>query len=606
MNISLRIVNKLNAAWKIKHYSSNCNNWDGSKIRNIGILAHIDAGKTTTTERMLFFSGKIKQMGEVHHGNTVTDYMEQERERGITITSAAVTFPWKKHQFNLIDTPGHIDFTMEVEQTLNVLDGAVVILDGSAGVEAQTITVWKQSEKYKIPKVIFVNKMDRADANVFVSCDSVEKKLECPTIMLQLPVKENNKLLGIVDILSLNFIKYEKETFSRIELTEKENCKLWTEAVEARCNLIDKLTNFNDDLAYLVISNDSLENISTDAIVGALRKSTLDGVIVPVLLGSSYKNIGVQALMDAVILYLPSPLDRHAHFKYFEDNFCGRTFKVMHDKQKGPLVFTRIYNGELHKNQRLYNVQQDASESNTRVYVPYADEFKEVESVTNGNIAVIAGLKITKSGDLLTSSNSVFQKARSKLLKADDSVGDGVKDVFGSGPKPPQPVFFCSIEPPNLATQSALDQALEELQREDPSLRVNHNEETGQTVLAGMGELHLEIIRDRILKEYKINADLGPLQIAYKETPLEQVKKEYVVDTKIGNSKQQIEIKLSLIPVIDRISNDFLKFDKSAESASNISGIFPKHLLAIKQGIEVGLMHGPKIGAPLGEGRRIQ
>ncbi|XP_066154969.1 ribosome-releasing factor 2, mitochondrial isoform X2 [Euwallacea fornicatus] len=571
---------------------------DISKIRNIGISAHIDAGKTTTTERMLYYAGVIDYMGEVHDGNTVTDFMDQERERGITITSAAVTFFWKNHQFNLIDTPGHIDFTMEVEHALNVLDGVVVILDGSAGVEAQTLTVWRQADRFNLPRVVYVNKMDRRDGDVHMCCDSLEKKLDVQPILLQLPVVRDDKLFGIIDVLSQELIQFGKgqeRALIRGELVEKEWPQLFENAQRARVKVIEQLCDHNDELAEKVIASEVFDIVPSDDIVKALKKVTLERKAVPVVLGSSYKNIGVQTLMDAIALYLPSPINRSNVFSAFEDHFCGRAFKVKHDNQKGPLTFLRLYNGSVKKAQKIFSVQRRESEQVGRVYMAYADDFKEVESLGSGNIAVLSGLKKIMSGDLVTSSQSVYDKARKIAQKCSNS--EDVDSAFGVGAEIPEPVFFCSIEPPSLAKQQALDQALAELQREDPSLRITYNSETGQTVLAGMGELHLEIIRDRILKEYKIEADLGPLQIAYREMPLQKVSDSLQVDTKIGNHKNSVLVRLSVVPSDCSSSQKALKFDKSQESASCIAGIFPKHLQAIRQGVEVGLAHGPKISS---------
>ncbi|XP_028137204.1 ribosome-releasing factor 2, mitochondrial [Diabrotica virgifera virgifera] len=603
---TLRKFNKLYT--KINQYNTGkeIQNVPIEKIRNIGILAHIDAGKTTTTERMLFISGLIQNMGEVHRGNTVTDYMEQERERGITITSAAVTFYWKKNQFNLIDTPGHIDFTMEVEQTLNVLDGAIVVLDGTAGVEAQTLTVWRQAEKNKIPRIIYVNKMDRSNASISLSCETIEKKLQSPYLLLQLPVVENNKLTGIIDILTMELITYGTEDIKlleKVQLTEKNFPKHFEEAKLARSKLVDKLCNYDDNLADQVLVSESLDNIPTTDIVKSLRTVTKSQTAVPVLLGSSYKNVGVQNLMDAVILYLPAPNEKNMLFLSFEDNLCARAFKVIHNKQKGPLVFLRIYNGQIKRGQKIYNIKQDCSEQIGRLYVAYADDFKEIDSIANGNIAVATGVKKVMSGDLITTSNNASQKAKNSILKKTKDRTMEEKDInkiFGIGVAVPEPVFFRSIEPPSASSQTHLDLALSELQREDPSLRVTYNSETGQTILAGMGELHLDIIKDRIMKEYKLEVELGPLQIAYKETPIEKLTDTLTVETKIGSSKQFITVKLTLQPVVDLThSNEVLKLDKSPEYASNIASIFPKHLVAVRQGVEVGLSHGPKISCPV-------
>jgi len=335
-----------------------------------------------------------------------------------------------------------------------------------------------------------------------------------------------------------------------------------------------------------------------------LRTVVLQQAAVPVFCGSAYKNLGVQPLMDSVVLYLPSPDERNHHFKCFKDTLCARAFKIIHDKQKGPLVFFRIYSGVFNKAQRIYNIAQDRSEQTGRLYIAYADEFQEAESLGNGNIAVVAGLKQTILGDLITQTATVAQnakKAMQKQLAKDKSLlttnSELVERVFGTGPRIPEPVFFCSIEPPSLAYQNSLEQALIELQREDPSLRVTHDTETGQTVLAGMGELHLEIIKDRIHKEYKVNADLGPLQIAYHEAPISKVSKEIVSETKVGNTKHMVIVSFTLIPTNLESEKGILRLDKSPEAASNLANIFPKHLVAVKQGINVAISHGPKINS---------
>lgn len=596
-NVKLKPLQKLRFSSK----QQNANESAIGKLRNLGILAHIDAGKTTTTERMLFYSGMINHMGEVHHGNTVTDYMDQERERGITITSAAVTFNWNGHQINLIDTPGHIDFTMEVEQTLNVLDGAIVVLDSSAGVEAQTLTVWRQADRYHIPRIVFANKMDRFDASLEMCCKSIETKLDVMPLCVQIPIINNCKLVGLVDLLTMTKLTWDpnskQKQMTTSEMTEKLDEELWLQAKAKREHLIDKLSDFNDKLANKVITLDSFDKVEAKDIQIALREVTLSQKAVLVLCGSSYKNIGVQPLMNAVVLYLPSPADRNEHYSTFEDDLCAKAFKVIHDKQRGPLVFFRLYSGKIEKSQKLYNVQQDLSEQMGRLYAAYADDFKEVDALENGSIAVATGLKKTVSGDLISNSATSFQKAKKKLSKNLNIPEEEIENKLGLVAKIPEPVFFCSIEPPSLVSQSALDQALLELQREDPSLRVTHDTETSQTILAGMGELHLDIIKDRIKKEYKIDAELGPLQIAYRETPLQQTKVNHTMETKVGNTKHLVSVALSIIPSNqDTGIKGVLRLDKTPEGASNIASIIPKHLLAVRQGIEVALAHGPKIG----------
>ncbi|XP_057337890.1 ribosome-releasing factor 2, mitochondrial [Microplitis mediator] len=572
-----------------------------SMIRNIGIMAHIDAGKTTTTERMLYYSGSIKNMGEVHHGNTVTDYMEQERQRGITIVSAAVTFNWKDHRFNLIDTPGHIDFTMGVEQTLGVLDGAVVILDGSAGVEAQTRTVWKQADRYSIPRIVYVNKMDRADANFHMCLESMESKFEITSLPVQLPIKNDSGFVGILDLLTLDKIIFDKNTqgnkILREKLTETEDGFLLDRAREKRRLLVDKLSTIDDELANYIIEQESLDDIPTQVILNSLRKCTIKGKGIPVLLGSSYKNIGVQPLMDAVIFYLPSP-DLHMKAKLyscFEKNLSARAFKIIHDKQRGPITFFRVYSGSLKKNQKFYNVTREKQEQGGRLYAAYADDYEEINEVTEGNIGGLAGCKFTVTGDLLTSGPTMVSRAKSVLEKI-KNIDDAEKEKFFAAAKIPDPVFFCSIEPPSLSAQTPLDIALQELEREDPSLRVTLNEETGQTVLGGMGELHIDIIKERIKTEYKIDVDLGPLQIAYKETVVKGIKDTFVSQHKIGTTNHNVNVTMSLIPNYE--GKDLL-FDKTKESASNIADIHPKVMSAVRRGVVLALNHGPKLGCPV-------
>ncbi|XP_019755164.2 ribosome-releasing factor 2, mitochondrial isoform X3 [Dendroctonus ponderosae] len=472
------------------------------------------------------------------------------------------------------------------------------------GVEAQTLTVWRQADRYNLPRIIYVNKMDRADSDIHMCCSSIEKKFDLAALLLQLPARAGGKLTGVVDVLSLELFQYgnsRAKGVSVVDLSEETHPQLFADAQQARVRLIEQLTEHDDELANKVIASESFETVSSQEIIKALQKVTQDRVAVPVVLGSSYKNIGVQNLMDAVIHYLPTPQRSSKIFSAFEDAFCGRAFKVKHDKQKGPLVFVRLYNGSIRKGQKIFSVQRSESEQVGRLYVAYADDFQEVESLGSGNIAVLSGLKKTLSGDLVTTSQTAYDRAGKNVLKAqkksDAPLQVSADSLFGVGARIPEPVFFCSIEPPSMSSQQALDQALTELQREDPSLRVSYNAETGQTVLAGMGELHLEIIRDRILKEYKVDADLGPLQIAYREAPLDSVTESTTVDIKIGSHKNHVLVKMSLIPTVNYTSEDLLKFDKNADNASNISAIYPKHLQAIRQGVTVGLAQGPKINS---------
>ncbi|KAI8424728.1 hypothetical protein MSG28_006681 [Choristoneura fumiferana] len=627
------------------------------KIRNIGILAHIDAGKTTTTERMLFYSGTIRSMGEVHHGNTVTDYMEQERQRGITITSAAVSFPWHGNQINLIDTPGHIDFTMEVEQSLAVLDGAVVVLDASAGVEAQTLTVWRQASGHRVPRLLYLNKMDRSDASAPLCVESVRDKLQVTPLALHQPVLYEGRLVGLIDIITKEEIIWTQgrgQNLTRRKLTEKEDGVRWEAASASHTQLIDDLSSLDDTLADTIIQQESLDNLNSEEIKAAIRRCTLKMEAFPVLCGSSYKNIGVQTLMDGIVSYLPSPLECNSLYGCFEGDLAARAFKVQHDDQRGVLTFLRLYSGEICKGQKIYNLGQDRTEQTGLLYVALADEYKPVERVGAGSIAVVSALKATMTGDLVTSTQAAANRAKSKLVSSlrepafaervtppsarprlaalgEPAAEDTADVLLGIGTTVPEPVFLCSIEPPSAAFQSALETALDELRREDPSLRVIADDDAGQLVLAGMGELHLEIIKERIVREYKIDVELGPLQIAYREALVGSGKHTLAVDRKIGGARQQVKVTMSaknmrgvaadkrgsefvagyrvLLPTLKpnldlqekscKLHYTARPMDKSAESAANLSHLHPRNLAAIRQGVHTALLHGPKLGCPM-------
>ncbi|XP_033217185.1 ribosome-releasing factor 2, mitochondrial isoform X2 [Belonocnema kinseyi] len=607
--LKLILLKRISCKWSKRkfHWTSSVakstnEKYEIGRIRNIGIFAHIDAGKTTTTERMLFYSGTISSMGEVHHGNTVTDYMEQERERGITITSAAVTFSWKNYKFNLIDTPGHIDFTNEVEQTLGILDGAIVVLDGSAGVEAQTMTVWNQANRYNIPRIVYINKMDRKDADFEKSLQSIESKLDTHPLPIQLPLKDDKSLIGLVNVITLEKILFNKNSqgtkIEKSKLTQQEE-NLYMLAKEKRTTLTDKLSGLDDELANVVIQRNSLEEVSDQNLVDSLRRVTISRKAVPVLLGSSYKNVGVQPLMDGIALYLPSPGISPCATQYscFEDSLCAKAFKIIHDKQRGPMTFVRVFTGKMKKSQKLYNIQQGKSEQSSRIYAAYADEYVEVQEMDCGNITAITGLKCTAPGDLVTCSSSSANRAKTKMRKNKNVKPEEVDNFFSRGARVPDPVFFCSIEPPSLSYQVALDNALQELQRQDPSLRVAQDDETGQIVLGGMGELHIEIIKEIIKKDYKVDVQLGKMRIAYKETIDKLLKDTYVLDHKIGTSKHTVKITLSVIPIHKGQEN--LIFDQDKECASNLSKIHPRVLSALKNGVSAALMHGPKLGCPV-------
>ncbi|XP_070494228.1 ribosome-releasing factor 2, mitochondrial isoform X3 [Chironomus tepperi] len=567
---------------------------DGQEsIRNIGILAHIDAGKTTTTERMLFYSGKIKTLGEVHHGTTVTDFLAQERERGITICSSAVSFKWKDHRINLLDTPGHIDFTMEVEQSLGAVDGSVIILDGSAGVEAQTITVWSQSDRYELPKMIFVNKMDRQDADFNECVADVQTKLNALPLELQMPYKEKNNFKGVIDLLSLKKIVWDQKHQGQIyKVEEISDDEMFKKAREKRMQMIDSLSGHDDNLAEAIIAGESLENVDVNLILNAIRRLTLKRSIVPIIMGSAYKNIGVQLLIDSVINYLPAPNERNEMYNCFGDDFVGKVFKVTHDKQRGPLSLIRLYRGELKRGARIMT-SSGIAEHVQRIYEPLADEYREIEHVSAGNVCVCT-LKSTKTGDLLISNMTSLKNAQKRFKKNNESIDEEDDGTFLLEAKIPDAVYFCSIEPPSISYQSALDSALLQITREDPSLRVRYDESTMQTVLGGMGELHLEIIKSRLLTEYKIDADLGPLQIAYKETLEQKHRSTLKSEKEIAGSKQSVEIELT-VDVL-REGEEIFKVDNSPEGLENLKLIRPKFIYLVKKAAVNALDRGPKIG----------
>ncbi|XKL64557.1 hypothetical protein PGB90_004643 [Kerria lacca] len=566
------------------------------------ILLLSNIGKTTTTERMLYYSGTINQMGEVHEGNTVTDYLEQERDRGITITSASVTIPWLNHRINIIDTPGHIDFTFEVEQSLKVIDGAIVILDGSAGVEAQTVTVWMQADKYNIPRIVYINKMDRLDSSFTYCLTSLREKFNTEFLGLQKPIQgEKTGIKSIVDIINKNILIWsgdQGENISRNSLSECD--KLYDEVQNLHNELVDKLAYLDDDLAEIVLKNNSLDNINVVSIYDALKRVTLSRKAVPVLCGSSYKNIGVQKLMDAVVNILPSPDMREDLniYNFFENNLCAQAFKVVHNKQKGPITFFRLYSGNMLKSQKLYVINKNKIEQIQKLMIPFADEYSEINEISRGNIVAATGLKAVFSGDFITNSSTSLKSAVKKLCKERKLSEEEGQTLLCPSLKIPEPVFFCSIEAPSKKYQVVLDTALEELQKDDPSLQVKIEPDTGQTILGGMGELHLEIIKDRILKKYKVDADIGPLQIAYKEYLISEAKQTYDFAITLGDTHHSAMVTLSVFPMKNKEQN-FLILDKSVENIVNTSQITSKQLTLIKNGLELAVQRGPKVGCPI-------
>ncbi|XP_071322741.1 ribosome-releasing factor 2, mitochondrial [Trachinotus anak] len=582
-------------------------NPDISKIRNIGIMAHIDAGKTTTTERMLYYSGYTRALGDVDDGDTVTDFMAQERERGITIQSAAVTFDWKSHRINLIDTPGHVDFTLEVERALRVLDGAVAVFDASAGVEAQTLTVWRQAEKHHVPCVCFLNKMDKPAANLSFSIESIRRKLKANPVLLQIPVGSGKNFTGVVDLLTnqkltwkLRSMGEDGRMFESKPLDRSDEPDLLQEVNEARTALIEQVADLDDEFAELLLTDfsDNFDAVPSIKLQEAVRRVTLARKGVPVLCGSSLRNKGVQPLLDAIIAYLPAPNERHHDLvRWYKDDLCALAFKVLHDKQRGPLVFLRIYSGTLKPQTAVHNINRNSTERMSRLLVPFADQHVEIPSMTAGNIALTVGLKQTVTGDTIVSSKA-SAAAAGRRAQNDSRVGKKHGDnatVVLSGVEVPDPVFFCTIEPPTMAKQADLENALNCLQREDPSLKVRVDPDSGQTVLCGMGELHIEIIHDRIRREYRIETQLGPLQVAYRETILHEASATDTLDRTVGERRHVVTVELAVRPV-DISTTGSCEFAFTEEAG----GKLPQEVKdAVENGVHSSYLQGPLLGYPL-------
>ncbi|DAZ99374.1 TPA: hypothetical protein N0F65_005276 [Lagenidium giganteum] len=537
---------------------------DLERIRNIGILAHIDAGKTTTTERMLFYSGAITRMGEVHDGDATMDFMPQERERGITIGSAAISFDWREHKINLIDTPGHVDFTIEVERAVRVLDGAVAVLDGVAGVEAQTETVWEQADRYRVPRLAFINKLDREGASFERSCESLESRFNVKTLRIQLPVGEEAEFEGVVDLVSMHFIKWVDKDGKQVQRlpiipgAAGRMAELYEKAAAARQELVEKASDHDDELAELFLMEEEVDEQTLRSALRriAVNRDTATSAIIT-LCGSALKNKGVQPLLDAVVDYLPSPADLspfEAHLvkkpkgkdakevvetitrqASSDEPLCALAFKVKHDRQRGLVVFFRVYSGVLNAKAQLFNTTRNAKERLTRLMLVAADDNEEVTEITAGNIGAAVGLKNTYTGDTIVASKDHHAN----------------EFVVLPGVQFPKPVFTCSIEAESSEKQKDLDDALYHLQREDPSFVVSVDDETGQTLMSGMGELHLDIIKERLRTEYKLSPTIGAMRVAYLETAAHPVEEQFVYDTMLGTDRQFATVKLKIEPLVD-------------------------------------------------------
>jgi len=476
------------------------------RLRNIGIMAHIDAGKTTTTERILFYAGRLHKMGEVHEGAATMDWMVQEKERGITITSAATTCTWRDHSINIIDTPGHVDFTVEVERSLRVLDGAVAVFDAVAGVEPQSETVWRQADHYEVPRIAFINKMDRMGADFYASVDSIRTRLGARAVPVQLPIGAEDGFEGVVDLLNQRAIVYTDDLGKNIETPEIKD-DLRPRVEQFRRELIEAAADFDDELMQRYLEE---EEISPAELMRALRRGTVTGQIVPVLCGAALRNKGVQPLLDAVVDYLPSPADKPAveginprdhslAVRQVADDepFSALAFKIQMDPQGvGKLTFFRVYSGRLRAGSTVLNVTSGRRERIGRILRMHAIRREDVDEIATGDIAAAVGLKATTTG------NTLADEEHPILLESISF---------------PEPVIFVAIEPKTKVDQDKLGIALQRLSEEDPTFRVHTDEETGQNIIAGMGELHLEIIVDRLTREFKVDANVGKPQVAYRE-----------------------------------------------------------------------------------------
>jgi len=549
------------------------------RIRNIGIAAHIDAGKTTTTERILFYTGKTHKLGEVHDGAAVTDFMDQERERGITIQSAAVTSTWKNHQINIIDTPGHVDFTIEVERSLRVLDGVVAVFCAVGGVQSQSETVWRQANRYSVPRMVFVNKMDRTGANFYRVVDQVRNRLGANAHPIQLPIGAEDQMKGIVDLLEMKAYIYKDDLGKDIEITDVP-ADMLEKAKEYREKLVEAAVEFDDELMMKYLEG---EEISIPEIKKAIRKGVCDVKIVPVCCGTAFKNKGIQLLLDAVVDYMPSPIDvpaikgeladgtiveRHSSD---DEPFAALAFKIMTDPFVGRLTFLRIYSGKLTAGSYVINSTNGKKERISRLVQMYADQRIEEDEVCAGDICAAVGLKDTTTGETLCD-----EKAPIILEKMNF----------------PDPVISVAIEPKTKADQDKMGIALQKLAEEDPSFRVKSDTETGQTIISGMGELHLDIIVDRLLREFHVDANVGKPQVAYRETIRGTADQESKFIRQSGGRGQYGHVKVKIEPAD---YNAGFVFDNKI-----VGGAIPKEYIEpARKGMEEALEGGILAGFPV-------
>jgi elongation factor G len=554
-----------------------------AQVRNIGIMAHIDAGKTTTTERILFYTGINYKIGEVHEGAATMDWMPQEQERGITITSAATTCEWNGTRINIIDTPGHVDFTVEVERSLRVLDGAVAVFDAVAGVEPQTETVWRQADKYGVPRICFVNKMDRIGADFQRCVDMIRDRLDATAAIIQLPIGAESEFRGVIDLLAMRALVWTDDAAKGEKYDEVDiPSHLAEEAENSRHDLIDTLSNFDDTITEKFLGE---EEITADDLREALRKGTIAGQVVPVLCGSAFKNKGVQPMLDAVVDYLPSPVDipptRGTDVKGIEElerqpsdtePFAALAFKIMTDPHLGKLTYARVYSGKLGTGSQVLNSTKDRKERVGRILQMHANHREDRDAAFAGDIVALVGLKQTTTGDTLCDANAPI------VLESLDF---------------PEPVIHVAVEPKTKNDQDKLSRALQALSEEDPTFQVHSDEETGQTIIGGMGELHLEVLVDRMLREFKVDANVGKPQVAYRETIKSRVAKvetRYVRQT--GGRGQYGHVVLDLEPTGPGGGYEFV--DKIA------GGIIPKEYIpSVDAGIQDAMSSGVLAGYPV-------
>ena len=558
------------------------------KTRNIGIMAHIDAGKTTTTERILYYTGKNYKIGEVHDGGATMDWMVQEQERGITITSAATTCFWEDHRINIIDTPGHVDVTVEVERSLRVLDGAVAVFDGVAGVEPQTETVWRQANKYNVPRICFINKMDRLGADFYAALDSIKDRLEANTAVLQLPIGAEGNYKGIVDLVTMQALVWLDEELGANWEVQEIPADMKDDAEAYRADLIETVASVDETLLEKFIAE---EEISVDELRAAIRKATIAGDIIPVLNGTAFKNKGVQPLLDAVVWYLPSPVDlppvtgtslkgdQQLERPPSDDApFAALAFKIMTDPHVGKLVYFRVYSGSLEKGGQVMNARTTSKERIGRLLEMHANDRQDLDTAFAGDIVAGIGFKNTKTGDTL----------------CDPSAPLVLEELIF-----PEPVIHVAVEPKTKADQDKMSKALFSLAEEDPTFQVRTDEDTAQTVISGMGELHLEVLVDRMLREFKVDATVGKPQVAYRETITQTIENStYTHKKQSGGSGQYAEVTITLENTGPGGGYEFL--DKIS------GGKIPKEYIpSVDAGIRQALSSGVLAGYPTVDVRAI-